>query len=103
MHIYSIKCFFFPIEEFNDHWILYLLNINIVRIYVNIFHGFLLSFAYQVWSSLKILFCDKKNAIAIQLNNAIWNIVTDDSSLSEDYTLIKTISNILDNIEASVP
>lgn len=58
--------------------------------------------ARQVWKDLKTLFRDNKDAKVMQLDIELWNIRIDNLLITEYYTQIKTIVNLLDNIDTTI-
>ncbi|CAI9296857.1 unnamed protein product [Lactuca saligna] len=57
----------------------------------------------QLWKAIKDLFCDNKEANAIELENQLRNITIGESTVMEYYTCIKSISDLLANISSKVP
>lgn len=61
------------------------------------------STAYEIWESLEKLFRDNKESKAIQLGNELRNIVIGDSSIINYCIRIKTIFDLLENIDSPIP
>ncbi|KAJ9543577.1 hypothetical protein OSB04_023284 [Centaurea solstitialis] len=61
------------------------------------------SSAYQVWTALESLFRDNKDARAIELENELRSLVLGDRNITAYCHQIKTISDLLANIDSPVP
>lgn len=61
------------------------------------------SSAYGVWNRLELLFRENKHTTSIQLDSEIRNITQGDSSISDYCSRIKTLADLLENLENSVP
>ncbi|KAL4570763.1 hypothetical protein LXL04_026425 [Taraxacum kok-saghyz] len=61
------------------------------------------STAYDVWYRLEDLFRENEDSRVMQLENELRNITMGDSSVTDYCTRIKTIADMLDNLEAPVP
>ena len=59
--------------------------------------------ARTIWSSLETLFCDNKDARAIELGNELRNIVLGDLTISHYCKKSKVIFDLLANIDVPVP
>lgn len=59
--------------------------------------------AHQVCKNLETLFHDKKDAKVVQLDNELCKTTIGDSKIIEYYTRIKTVDDLIDNIDVAVP
>lgn len=61
------------------------------------------SFVHGVWNRLEMSFRRNKHTTSIQLENEIWNITQGESSISDYCSRIKTLVDLLENLENPVP
>lgn len=60
------------------------------------------AYSHEVWSNSKTLFYDNKDMKAFQVDSELRTITIRDSSMTSYYTRIKTLANLLDNLDAKV-
>ena len=59
--------------------------------------------AHSIWVDLEKLFRDNKENKALQLESELRNITMGDSLVTDYCTRIKTIADLLENLDAPVP